>query len=389
MTGVPDPKLSRAVLVGVAHYRTLRELGAVGNNLPALAEALRSYRIWGLPARNCAIVEDPVTADDMLDPVVEAAREATDTFLFYYAGHGLIDPRRSELHLTLVGSDTERMYKAVPYGLVRDALLDSRAARRIVVLDCCYSGRALGQMSGSASAVADEASAEGTYVLAAAAENKTALAPPGQRYTAFTGELLNIIQNGITGHGALLDLDSIYQQLMSVMRNKGLPIPQKRDRNTAGQLTLVHNQAFPSIAASDKAATREIWPSGRTSPFAATSQGIKPVADVLPQSIGIETKGGVFTEIIRRDTSVPVKRLEVFTTADDNQRTVEISIFQGEHKKAADNKKLGKFTLSDITPLPRGVPQIEVAFQVDANGMLTVTAKDLTTGARVPVAVSG
>jgi serine/threonine protein kinase len=181
----------------------------------------------------------------MLDPVVMAAQNATDTLLLYYAGHGLVD-RRGELHLTHVDSDPNphRMYTAVPYDHIRDALLESRAARRIVILDCCYSGRALGQMGASVSAVVEEASAEGTYVLAAAAENKMALALPGEYYTAFTAELLDIINNGIMGLGPSLDLDSIYRRLLAVMKAKGRPLPQKRDRNTAGQMPLVRNQAY-------------------------------------------------------------------------------------------------------------------------------------------------
>jgi peptide/nickel transport system substrate-binding protein len=232
------------VLIGVGRYKVLSGLGSVHNNLPALARSLRDERLWGLPPGNCVVVTDPVSATDVLDPIAQAAQEATDTLLLYYAGHGLIDPRRGELHLTLVGSDPQRMYTAVSYDHIRDLLLDSRAARRIVILDCCYSGRALGQMGSAGETVAMEASAEGTYVLAAAAENKTAIAPPGAHFTAFTGELLNIIERGITGKGPLLDLDSIYRELLAVMQAKGYPSPQKRDRNTAGQLTLIRNRAY-------------------------------------------------------------------------------------------------------------------------------------------------
>ncbi len=244
MTRLPDPLRSRAVLIGVGNYQNLSSLPAVRNNLMALDAALRADRVWGLPSGNCTIVEDPATTEDMLDPVVEAAQKATDTVLLYYAGHGLLDPRRGELHLTRPKSDPQRMHTSVPYGQIRDALLDSPAARRIVILDCCYSGRALGQMADPVSAVVDEASAEGTYVLAATQENKTALAPPGERYTAFTGELLAIVDNGIEGLGPLLDLDSIYQHLRTAMAGKGRPLPQKRDRNTAGMLTMIRNNAF-------------------------------------------------------------------------------------------------------------------------------------------------
>jgi hypothetical protein len=248
---LPDPMLSRAVLIGGCHYRKLAPLAAVHNNLTVLAKELCASDIWGLPADNCVTVEDPATPAEMLDPVVEAADQATDTLLLYYAGHGLVD-RRGVLHLALVESesDTHLMYKAVPYDHIRDVLLESRAARRIVILDCCYSGRALGQMAAASSAVADQAEAEGTYVLAASAENKSALAPPGKEHTAFTGELLGIIKNGITVDDPLLDLDSIYRQLLRTTKTKGFPEPQKRDRNTAGQLRLIRNRAYqpPAVA---------------------------------------------------------------------------------------------------------------------------------------------
>lgn len=245
VTELPDPRQSRAVLVGVANYERLSKLPAVGNNLSALADELRSARVWGLPRDNCKVKKDPTTAADMLDLVREAAANATDTLLFYYAGHGLVD-RRSELHLALLGSDSDpaRIYTAVPYDHIRDALLYSRTLRRIVILDCCYSGRALGQMADPLSAVVNQASAEGTYVLAATAENKEALARPGEQYTAFTAELLDIMRNGIPERGSRLALDSIYRQLLEVMSSKGLPLPQKSDRNTTGQLTLIYNQSF-------------------------------------------------------------------------------------------------------------------------------------------------
>jgi molecular chaperone DnaK len=102
--------------------------------------------------------------------------------------------------------------------------------------------------------------------------------------------------------------------------------------------------------------------------------------DVTPLTLGIETKGGVMTKLIERNTTIPTRKSEVFSTAEDNQPSVEIHVLQGEREMASYNKSLGKFQLTGIPPAPRGVPQIEVGFDIDANGILSVSAKDLGTG---------
>ncbi|MCW2523055.1 MAG: Chaperone protein dnaK, partial [Frankiales bacterium] len=110
--------------------------------------------------------------------------------------------------------------------------------------------------------------------------------------------------------------------------------------------------------------------------------------DVTPLSLGVETRGGIMTKIIERNTTIPARRSEVFSTAADNQPAVDVVVLQGERELAADNRVLGRFQLTNIRPAPRGEPQIEVTFDIDANGILSVTARDRDTGAEQGITIS-
>ncbi|MFF3593810.1 caspase domain-containing protein [Streptomyces sp. NPDC002387] len=257
MRALPDPVASRAVLVGVSRYTVLEPLPAVANNLPALARALTGPTSWNLPVGHCTVVAEPDTPRDMLDPVKEAAEATSDTLLVYFAGHGLLDGR-GELFFGLPSSVQGRSYTGVTYQALREIITDCAARRLVIILDCCMSGRALGLMGGE-DLLADQAEIDGSYLLAAAPENGRALAPPGETHTAFTGELLNVLRNGIHDRPRELDLNAVYHHLRGELAAKGRPTPQKRDRNTAGRLVLAHNQAYrPAVAPARPAETG--WP---------------------------------------------------------------------------------------------------------------------------------
>ncbi|WP_329050382.1 caspase family protein [Streptomyces violaceus] len=245
MAVLPDPSRSEALLVGVHEYSALPALPAVARNLEGLSEVLTDPGVWGLPADRCTVLSQPESAQQVLDTVKEAATRAEDTLLIYYAGHGLVDPHTDELYLALSDSVRDREYTALRYEYLRRAvLLDPAvsARRTVVILDCCYSGRALvGRMSAS-DHIADRAMVEGTCLLTASAETRVSLSPPGETYTAFTGELITALAQGIPGAPDLIDMNTLYRHLHRTLAAKSRPLPQQRNRNTGGLIALARNR---------------------------------------------------------------------------------------------------------------------------------------------------
>ncbi|MEU6463545.1 caspase family protein [Streptomyces sp. NPDC046976] len=244
MVALSDPARSQAVLVGVHEYAVLEGLPAVAANLRGLREALTEPTIWGLAEDSCTVIEQPSRADQVLDVVREKGRLAEDTLLVYYAGHGLTDPHTDELYLALTGSDPEREYTALRYEYLRRAVVDlgARARRTVVILDCCYSGRALlGRMSASTH-IADQAVVEGTCLLTASAETRPALSPPGETYTAFTGELIGVLREGIAEGPDPVDMGTLYRHVYQRLAARSRPLPQQRSRNTGGLIAIARNR---------------------------------------------------------------------------------------------------------------------------------------------------
>ncbi|WP_268893773.1 caspase, EACC1-associated type [Streptomyces apricus] len=239
---LPRSKYSRAVLIGVSDYTQLPRLATVRNNIEALRGILTSSASWNLSPEHCAVVHDPRTPEELVDPILHAAEEASDALLIYYAGHGLKGPNRGELRLTRSTSRTGAPHTSTDYNDIRETLLGSTANRRVVILDCCYAASALGTMTDPASSIADDALIEGTYLIAAAGETESAMAEDGSGFTVFTGELIRLLSEGIPEPKCdLLDLDTVFSHLHRELRAKSRPLPHKRVRNSLGKLALARN----------------------------------------------------------------------------------------------------------------------------------------------------
>ena len=287
-------------MIGASAYRSpLHDLPAVANNLIRLKELLTDPAIWGLREEHCRLIgQDELSGQGArataLDAIYDAAHAATDLLLVYYAGHGLLD-RDDAFYLGLPDSDELRPHTALEYAAIRQVLSStSRPRNTVVILDCCFAARAIPHGMASNLALAGrQVAREGTYLLAAAAETKPALAEPGQRYTAFTAELIDALALGIPSAGAFLDLETLFEHLSSVLSAKGSPVPQAFNRNHGARIVLGRNRGFTG-------------PEWSMSPaLAGFLRGQVRAADVFPYRLAGARSFGLTTVYIRQNVTSP------------------------------------------------------------------------------------
>ena len=251
MAVLPDPGRSRAVLIGSSTYRRLEDLPAVRNNLTGFRDVLVAPALGGLPADNCTIVAEPAQPVDVYRTLRQHAAAAEDTLMVYFAGHGRTRSR-NELFLCLPNTDPDELaYSALPYDELRRVVADSRATKKVVILDCCFSGRALADQAGDEETILGQVGIEGTYLLTATAANAVALAPPGEPYTAFTGTLLGLLTKGIPDGPQLLTFAQIYPRLQYTLTSRQLPRPRQQGSDTIAHLALTRNLAYNSRAGTE------------------------------------------------------------------------------------------------------------------------------------------
>ncbi|HKR49418.1 MAG TPA: caspase family protein [Pseudonocardiaceae bacterium] len=242
---LPDPQRSFAILIGSSQYEStdLADLPAVRNNLEDLAAVLTDPVIGWLSPERCTVIVDPPEPRTLYKALRQRAQAAEDTLLVYFAGHGQTGPR-NELFLALAATELDELkVSALAFDLLRDVLADCPAANRVLILDCCFSGRAVSDMGAAQETVIGQVGVEGTYVLASAPANAVALAPAGATHTAFTGELLRLLREGIPHGPELLTYGEIYRRLLYTTTARGLPAPRQRGTDTVDLLALARNTA--------------------------------------------------------------------------------------------------------------------------------------------------
>nr|BFE30773.1 hypothetical protein GCM10010200_030240 [Actinomadura rugatobispora] len=232
------------MLLGVHAYQALEDLPGVERNVAALGEMLTGGTVWDLPPGHCVRVPASADVPTVRGELRRVAAEATDTLLVYFAGHGLLD-QSGELCLALADTVPGFPEDGLRFEVVRRAIRPPHAVVRqtIVILDCCYGGRALDGEMGPSADLGARTVIDGVCVLTAAAATRRSLCPPGEEFSAFTGELIRLLREGVPGGGPDLDMDTVHGVLARTLREKGRPEPQQGARNAGGRIVLARNRA--------------------------------------------------------------------------------------------------------------------------------------------------
>ncbi|HWS34950.1 MAG TPA: caspase family protein [Actinoplanes sp.] len=223
------------------------DIPAVERDVRELAALLTDPDLWGLPGENCRTVVDPTSGEQVLRAVYEAASAATEALVVYFAGHGLLDDS-GELYLALPEATREQLWGAVRFADVRREVITTAQGCRakVVLLDCCFSGRAMSGFMSGPGQLADHAVVDGAYLMTATAENMPAIAAPGAEYTAFTGAFLETLRDGVPGGPPLLAMGLLFTEVDRRLRARNFPRPQQRSRNDGHRIVLARNRATDS-----------------------------------------------------------------------------------------------------------------------------------------------
>jgi hypothetical protein len=311
----PDYSQSRAILIGTSTYQNTKdflEVPAAANSLAGMWEALTNPDLCGWPESSVTALQNPVGMREVVRTLRRLARATEEVLLVYFVGHGVILPS-GKLCLVLSDTDAEDPdISGLEFERVREALLNSPARLKIVVLDCCYSGRAIEALS--ADEIADTTDTRGVYTLTASdhAAHVPPLSQQANTATSFTAELLDLIRTGIPGGPEQLTLGNLYPPLRRRLQMRGLPAPNQRGTDTADQFPFTRNSARrcpePQSQAETSAENPRSLPRARQNVFGQATAAVGAAAAFAWQAEAAAFDEAA-VELIRRDDDVPVRRM--------------------------------------------------------------------------------